>query len=531
MKIFVGLVSGLALLGLTTAAAAAVADSLEEELNDSEVVEASELKPRQPRHLWLTTRTTTWTQALGDGSPCLTSKGHLGSCTSFRKCYPYFKVPDLSVWESWVLGNYDTCSYFNDQGRQAFGVCCTNPITPMPPTDSSAETTTAAPPIVVAGSGNELGSETQKKPPKNNNYPSWPPPVPTHPPDHTAATHPPSFTSSTPASFVTTEAPTTARPASTTWPTKPRPPSEGNQPTNTPPAMVWPPPIPTHPPMPQVEVTTTSRPGAGGGQPGGGAGIGGGSFSRCGVKNGNPDTERIVGGHNADPNEWPWIAALFNNGRQFCGGSLIDNIHILTAAHCVAHMSSWDVARLSVKLGDHNIRSTTEVVHVERKVKRLVRHRGFDSRTLYNDIAVLTMDQPVQFSKSVRPICLPGGDSSRAYNGLTATVIGWGSLRENGPQPAILQEVNLPIWTNPECSRKYGAAAPGGIIESMLCAGQAAKDSCSGDSGGPLMVNDGGWTQVGVVSWGIGCGKGQYPGVYSRVTSFMPWITKNTKDT
>lgn len=87
------------------------------------------------------------------------------------------------------------------------------------------------------------------------------------------------------------------------------------------------------------------------------------------------------------------------------------------------------------------------------------------------------MDQPVQFTKSVRPICLPtGGADSR---GATATVIGWGSLQENGPQPSILQEVNLPIWSNSDCSRKYGAAAPGGIIESMLCAGQAAKDSCS----------------------------------------------------
>jgi len=97
----------------------------------------------------------------------------------------------------------------------------------------------------------------------------------------------------------------------------------------------------------------------------------------------------------------------------------------------------------------------------------------------------------------------------------------------SGPQPAVLQEVTIPVWSNTECRLKYGAAAPGGIVESFLCAGQASRDSCSGDSGGPLMINDGKWTQVGVVSWGIGCGKGQYPGVYTRVTSFMPWIRKN----
>ncbi|XP_058447265.1 putative serine protease 29 [Malaya genurostris] len=516
MRIIVNLCTGLVILKLVAAAHA------NESTTDSVVIEASgNFKPRQPRHIWLTTRMTTWAQALGDGSPCLTTKGQLGSCTSFRKCYPYFKVPDLSVWESWVLGNYDTCSYFNDEGRQAFGVCCTNPITSLPSTETSTESSISTSPAVV-GSGNEVDEGLKQKPPKNNNYPSWPPPIPTHPPDHTAATHPPAFTTSTVASLVSDS--TSKKPVSTTWPTKPMRPTGPNQPTNPP--MVWPPPVPTHPPTPSFELTTTSSVGS----PGGGAGEGGSFNVGCGMKNGNPDTERIVGGHNADPNEWPWIAALFNNGRQFCGGSLIDNIHILTAAHCVAHMSSWDVARLSVKLGDHNIRSNTEVTHIERRVKRLVRHRGFDSRTLYNDVAVLTMDQPVQYTKSVRPICLPGGGSSRAYNGLTATVIGWGSLRENGPQPAVLQEVNLPIWTNGECSRKYGAAAPGGIIESMLCAGQAAKDSCSGDSGGPLMINDGRWTQVGVVSWGIGCGKGQYPGVYTRVTSFMPWITKNSKD-
>lgn len=120
-------------------------------------------------------------------------------------------------------------------------------------------------------------------------------------------------------------------------------------------------------------------------------------------------------------------------------------------------MSSYDVARLTVRLGEHNIRSNTEVKHVERKVKRVVRHRGFDSRTLYNDIAILTLDQKVPFSKAIKPVCLPSA-SSRQFNGLTGTVVGWGSLRENGPQPSVLQEVTLPIWTNAECKQKYGPA-------------------------------------------------------------------------
>lgn len=93
-------------------------------------------------------------------------------------------------------------------------------------------------------------------------------------------------------------------------------------------------------------------------------------------------------------------------------------------------MSSWDVARLTVRLADHNIKTDFEVQHVERRIKRVVRHRNFDSRTLFNDVAVLTMDSPVQFSRNVRPICLPTTSTSIRH-GQMGTVIGWGSLRES----------------------------------------------------------------------------------------------------
>lgn len=99
----------------------------------------------------------------------------------------------------------------------------------------------------------------------------------------------------------------------------------------------------------------------------------------------------------------------------------------------------------------------------------------------HNDIAILTVNEPIKFTYEVQPICLPSSSSqlSRSYSGKVATVAGWGSLRENGPQPSILQKVQIPIWANHDCARKYGRAAPGGIIESMVCAGQASKDSCS----------------------------------------------------
>jgi len=236
---------------------------------------------------------------------------------------------------------------------------------------------------------------------------------------------------------------------------------------------------------------------------------------------------RVVNGWPADKYEWPWIAALLNNGRQFCGGSLIDQKHILTAAHCVAHMSRYDVAALRVRLGDYQIKTEGETDTFESKAARVVRHKGFSQQTLHTDVAVITLETPVPTNHPhIAPVCLPpqGGPS---YAGQTATVIGWGSLKENGPQPNTLQEVTVKIWDNKVCKETYGNAAPGGIEPHMLCAGQKGKDSCSGDSGGPMQIGSGStWTQIGVVSWGIGCGKSHYPGVYSRITELRNWIDK-----
>lgn len=92
-------------------------------------------------------------------------------------------------------------------------------------------------------------------------------------------------------------------------------------------------------------------------------------------------------------------------------------------------MTSSDVSRLKVHLGDHNIKTKNEVPHIEKRVKRVVRHRSFDGRTLYNDVALLTLDSPVQYTQTVRPICLP--NSADNFGGRTGVVIGWGSLRES----------------------------------------------------------------------------------------------------
>ncbi|XP_015180998.1 PREDICTED: proclotting enzyme-like [Polistes dominula] len=464
------------------------------EEDDAIVVEVDTIDPSS---LSRDGRSILWSGSAERGS-CLTSKGEIGRCTTFKECYPYFKIPDLGALDGWVLGVYDTCSFILEDGRTSFGICCSNlNPTAVPGGENCDGQNEQNPQIEDAKTKeDETGTVTRPKPIPTA---SWPPPLPTHSPDNTIPplpTHPPSHGLISPSTLNPSTTSSKKPGVPTTWPTK--------KPT-------WWPGAPT--------ISTTNKPSS--------TTFSSIDSSQCGAKNGNQDQERIIGGKDADPDEWPWIAALFNAGRQFCGGSLIDNKHILTAAHCVVNMNSWDVARLTVHLGDYNIKTNSEIRHIERRVKRVVRHRNFNSRTLYNDVAILTMSEPVEFTEQIRPICLPSG--SKLYTGMTATVIGWGSLRESGPQAAILQEVSIPVWSNKECKFKYGAAAPGGIVDSFLCAGQAAMDSCSGDSGGPLMVNDGRWTQVGIVSWGIGCGKGQYPGVYTRVTHFLPWIYKNLK--
>lgn len=236
---------------------------------------------------------------------------------------------------------------------------------------------------------------------------------------------------------------------------------------------------------------------------------------------------RVVNGWPAQKNEWPWIAQLRQNGKQFCGGSLIDDRHILTAAHCVAHMSPQQVASLTIVLGDHAIREHGETQTFESKASRVVRHKEFSQQTLHKDVAMVTLANPVpsSYSKTIRPVCLASG--SDQYTGRKGTVVGWGSLYENGPQPNELMELTMEIWDQQKCSTTYGAQAPGGIMPHMLCAGQKGQDSCSGDSGGPMVVGNGNtWEQVGVVSWGIGCGKAHFPGVYTRVTAMRSWIQK-----
>ncbi|KAL3278869.1 hypothetical protein HHI36_016389 [Cryptolaemus montrouzieri] len=241
----------------------------------------------------------------------------------------------------------------------------------------------------------------------------------------------------------------------------------------------------------------------------------------CGLSN---QEDRIVGGRPTGPNRYPWIARIVYDGHFHCGASLLSRDYVLTAAHCVRKLKR---SKIRVILGDHDQSTMTDAPAKMRAVAEIIRHRNFDTDSYNHDIALLKLRKPVDFGKNIKAICLPTATDPA---GKTGTVIGWGRTTEGGMLPSVVQEVQVPILTLSQCrAMKYRASR---ITTYMLCAGKGAMDSCQGDSGGPLVVQSKDkYEVVGIVSWGVGCGRPGYPGVYTRVSKYLGWLKTNLDDT
>ncbi|ROT77360.1 putative trypsin-1 [Penaeus vannamei] len=201
---------------------------------------------------------------------------------------------------------------------------------------------------------------------------------------------------------------------------------------------------------------------------------------RCGQK----AASRIVGGVTTGVNEWPWQAALMYGSQQFCGGSLINDRYVLTAAHCTESMRASD---LTIRLAEHRLSTSSETSVVSRSVSQIIEHPDYQPGNEINDIALIKLSSPVQVSDTVLPVCMPPPNPT--YAGKTATVTGWGTTSSGGSSSDTLREVDVTVVSNTACqSNSYGSA----IKDTMLCAGSTGKDSCQGDSGGPLVFKDGG---------------------------------------
>ncbi|KAJ1079944.1 hypothetical protein NDU88_000167 [Pleurodeles waltl] len=234
---------------------------------------------------------------------------------------------------------------------------------------------------------------------------------------------------------------------------------------------------------------------------------------------------RIIGGKNALPAEWPWTVSLQKAGGHFCGGSIISPMWILTAAHCFHHVSAQD---LRVQVGATILGSRRKNIH---KVERIISHEDFSQYTADNDIALLLLSSPIEVNSATTPICLPPPETFDMEDWRSCHVAGWGTQSEGSSRSSsVLQKVKIVLIDWNKCMDWLWV-----LTENMLCAGyeEGGRDACQGDSGGPLMcrrLQHKTWYQVGIVSWGKGCGRKRSPGIYTLVPNYLPWIRKVTAE-
>ena len=235
---------------------------------------------------------------------------------------------------------------------------------------------------------------------------------------------------------------------------------------------------------------------------------------------------RIVGGNFVQVSDaWGWMGSLRKNNLHICGASLLSPYFAITAAHCLQDLMS--TSQLSLNFGSHR----WAVIGDLHSISRVIIHPGYNELVFTNDLAILALTQPVDMVRfNITPICLPEQynfddiTSESPPAGQSLVAIGWGSETRFRPKTsAMLRQVTIEAISNEDeiCVN----ATYDNLVQ--FCAGtrNGGKDTCSGDSGGPLMMyRDGRWYLMGITSFGSQCGDSNRPGVYTRVSYYSSFI-------
>lgn len=250
-----------------------------------------------------------------------------------------------------------------------------------------------------------------------------------------------------------------------------------------------------------------------------------------GVDDKDPDREdaRIVGGEDANIADYPWqISMQTTSGFHYCGGSILNEEWIVTAAHCVDGSTAESI-RVVAGFTNQSLSGDGQ----KREVAEVISFPDYVSPEQGKDAALLHLATPLDLTApGVSAIGLvTEADLVLTAPGVISTVTGWGTLTSGGTSPDTLQKVDVPLVSNEDAQVAYKQET---ITEDQLAAGVlgvGGRDACQGDSGGPLVVpNAAGdaYVLAGIVSWGYGCGDAKYPGLYARVSSFATWIQDTT---
>ncbi|KAM7396263.1 hypothetical protein PAMP_019320 [Pampus punctatissimus] len=263
---------------------------------------------------------------------------------------------------------------------------------------------------------------------------------------------------------------------------------------------------------------------------------------------------RVVGGSEATYGSHPWLVSLRNKGSHFCGGAILTDRWIMTAAHCFASISKYGSECLAVGEFDQRVDDEEEQVFVIKSVS--VHEKYHHALPMSYDIALVELDQHIQLGALVQPICLPLPDENISPE-TSCIVGGWGRIKERGRLPAVLREVQLDL-VNPAKCKYVLQTVKSAILNqrslqpraamTVLCAGpeRGGRDACQGDSGGPLACparsGSGHWEALGVTSWGKGCGRSWgnnssrppsrrgSPGLFTDVRLLLPWIKRKLRE-